>query len=133
MLAVRQLGPVRAGQPAAERRRPGGLGLGCASIPEAAQNLQPLHQPRAAHHPQLFWENHKNRVEGKMCTSAMLLMKNSGSRDTFVSEERLYSSSNSDIFLKRCWNMQGTIHNVGESKLYILLSEGDFGPCKSNK
>lgn len=66
VLALRQPGPVRAGQPAAERRRPGFPGLGCASKPETAQNVQPLHQPRAAHHPQLFRENHKNRVKGNV-------------------------------------------------------------------
>lgn len=66
VLALRQPGPVRAGQPAAERRRLGFPGLGCASNPETAQNAQPLHQPRAARHPQLIWENHKNRVKGNV-------------------------------------------------------------------
>lgn len=66
VLALRQPGPVRAGQPAAERRRPGLPGLGCASDPETAQDVQPLHQPRAAHHPQLLREDHKNRVKGNV-------------------------------------------------------------------
>lgn len=58
VLALRQPGAVRAGQPAAERRRAGGPGLGRAVLPEATQDVQPLDQPRPAHRPQLFREDH---------------------------------------------------------------------------
>lgn len=64
VLAVPEPRAVRAGQPAAERRRAGGPGLGSAIAPEAPQDLEPLHRPRAARHPQRVREDHQERVEG---------------------------------------------------------------------
>lgn len=64
VLALRKSGPVRAGQPAAERRRAGGLGLGGAILPETTQDFQSLHQSGAAHHSKLIWQNHQECVKG---------------------------------------------------------------------
>lgn len=81
VLALPEPGAVRPGQPAAERRRAGGPRLGSASTPEATQDLQPLHRPRAAHHPQLVWEDHQERVEGNVWQPFQMQQTAAGVKD----------------------------------------------------